>query len=91
MNKGELIKSISKRTGLSNHDAKTTLEVTLELLTKTLDKGETIKIIGFGSFIPTERKGRVYNHPRTREKIKVPSKNKIKFKPSELIFEKVYS
>lgn len=82
MNKTELIKKISDQTGITKNIAKITLDATLHSISQSLNKGEAIKLIGFGAFRVTNRKARICHNPRTRERFAVPPRTGVKFKAS---------
>ncbi|AWX15867.1 DNA-binding protein [Mergibacter septicus] len=73
MNKTELIDAIAAKAELSKKDAKAALEATLETITETLKAGETIQLIGFGTFKVNERKARTGRNPKTLETIQIPA------------------
>lgn len=85
MNKTELISKIAEQSQLTKADAKKALEATLEAISGALKTGDSVQLIGFGTFSVTERPEREGLNPRTKEKIKIAAKKVAKFKPgSEL-------
>ncbi len=81
MNKNELISAIAENAGLTKVDAKKALDGFISVTTDTLKNGEKIALIGFGTFDVVERQARVGLNPKTKEKIQIPAKKVIKFKP----------
>jgi DNA-binding protein HU-beta len=81
MNKNELISAIAENAGLTKVDAKKALDGFISVTTDALKKGEKIALIGFGTFDVVERQARVGLNPKTKEKIQIPAKKVIKFKP----------
>lgn len=81
MNKNELISAIAENAGLTKVDAKKALDGFISVTTDALKKGEKIALIGFGTFDVVERRARVGLNPKTKEKIQIPAKKVIKFKP----------
>lgn len=71
MNKTDLIDAIAQKAGLSKKDAKAALEATLTSVTESLQKGDAVQLIGFGTFKVNERKARTGRNPRTGETIKI--------------------
>ncbi len=49
MNKKELIAEIAERTGVTKKDAGKTLDTVIEIVEKTLSKGEVVRLVGFGT------------------------------------------
>ena len=71
MNKGELIASIATDAGLSNKDAGAALDATLSNITKALKKGDSVTLVGFGTFSTSKRKARTGRNPQTGQAIKI--------------------
>ncbi len=85
MNKSELVNAISAGAGLSKADAKKALDVTLNAIADALKGGDKVALLGFGNFSVNERPDRTGINPATKQKIEIPAKKVIKFKPgSEL-------
>ena len=81
MNKSELISAIAANAGITKADAKKALDGFINVTTNELKNGNKISILGFGTFDITERKARTGINPLTKEKIQIPEKKVIKFKP----------
>jgi len=58
MNKPQIIDCIAKKVNISKGEAKKALELTIEAISEALAKGESITLIGFGTFKITELAGR---------------------------------
>ncbi len=85
MNKQELIEAIATDAGLSKADAKRALESFTGNVTKQLKKGDTVRLIGFGTFSVRKRKARKGINPQTGEQIKIKARKVPHFAPgSEL-------
>lgn len=86
MNKKELLEAILKNKDL-NHmtkkDADAFLNQTIDVIKKTIKKGEDVSLIGFGTFSKVRRAARMGVNPSTGEKIKIKAKNLPKFKPGK--------
>jgi len=57
----------------------------LENITKALNNGESITLVGFGSFSVTKRAAREGVNPQTKERINIPAKNVVKFKAGKML------
>lgn len=75
MNKTELIDAIAAGAELSKKDAKAALEATLDAISASLKKGDTVQLIGFGTFKVNHRKARTGRNPKTNEAIEIPASN----------------
>lgn len=71
MNKGELIKAVAQKTGLTNKDAQAAFDAMLETLTEALKNGEKVQIIGFGTFEVKDVPAKVGLNPATGEKVDI--------------------
>ena len=80
MNKGELIDAIAKDAGLSKTDAGGALGAVIANITKTLRKGDSVTLVGFGTFSVSKRKARTGRNPQTGDKIKIKAAKVPKFK-----------
>lgn len=71
MNKTDLINAVAKKSGLSKADAGRALDAALEAITKSLKKGDTVTLVGFGTFSVKKRAARKGRNPRTGAEIKI--------------------
>lgn len=81
MNKAELIEQIANQTNSTKAQAERTLEVTLDLIRKTVKKGDDVKLVGFGTFTKAKRKARMGRNPQTGKAIKIAAAWYPKFRP----------
>jgi len=88
MNKAELIEEITNKTGLTKKDTRNVVNAVVETITSTLKKGESITLIGFGTFQVIERKPRAGVNPQTGETIQIPAKKVPKFRAGKGLREK---
>lgn len=73
MNKTQLINIVSKKSNFSKIQVKSTLETTLSEIIKSLKKGESVQIVGFGTFKVNLRAPRTGRNPQTGKEIKIPA------------------
>ena len=55
MNKGELVAAVADKVGLSRGQAGDAIDAAIEAITGALKKGDEVKIVGFGTFVVTNR------------------------------------
>ena len=67
MNKSELITSIAEKSKLTKKDAEAMLKGFIESVEETLEKGDKVQLVGFGTFETRKRAARVGRNPRTKE------------------------
>ena len=80
MNKSELIDAIAQKGGLTKVDAGKALDATLEAIGEALKAGDTVTLVGFGSFSVKERAARTGRNPKTGEELKIPASKVPSFK-----------
>jgi nucleoid DNA-binding protein len=83
MNKAELVDVVSQVCSTSRKDAENVVDVILDEIVKTLQKGEEVKISNFGVFTVRHKKERLGTVPGTDKKITIPSAKTVSFKPSK--------
>jgi DNA-binding protein HU-beta len=74
MNKQDLIAAIAAASGLSKAAAARALDATTDTVTKTLKKGDSVTLIGFGTFKVSKRAARNGRNPRTGATIKIAAR-----------------
>jgi DNA-binding protein HU-beta len=79
MNKAELVEAIVKKTGGTKAAAEATLDAFLDTVTATLIKGESVALVGFGTFGVSKRAARKGRNPSTGAEIKIPASRVAKF------------
>lgn len=82
MNKTDLVKEIAAKAGLNKTAAKAALDACLESIGQALCNEEKVQLIGFGTFQVVEKEARTGINPRTKEKIEIPARKVVKFKPA---------
>ena len=79
MNKTELIESIATGADLSKAAAGRALETAIEAITQAVAQGDTVTLVGFGSFKPVKRAARTGKNPATGAALKIAAKTVPKF------------
>jgi DNA-binding protein HU-beta len=80
MNKAQLIDSIAKETGFSKAESGKALAATINAISKSLKKGDSVSLIGFGTFKVAKRAARTGRNPQTGKTLKIAAKKVAKFK-----------
>lgn len=89
MNKSELIDEIADAAGLSKAAAARALDATVASITKALNKGDDVTLIGFGTFYLGKREARPGRNPRTGEVIEIKAANSPKFRAGKALKDAV--
>ena len=82
MNKTGLVNEIAAKAQLNKVDAKKALEATLETIAEALKNEDKVQLIGFGTFAVVDKPERTGINPLTKEKIVIPARKVVKFKPA---------
>lgn len=85
MTKVELIKAVANETGLTITSVSRMMDQTLAIISDELNKKQVVTIKDFGTFSIKERKSRNGINPATKEKIVIPAKEVVCFKPASKI------
>ncbi|MDJ0956751.1 MAG: HU family DNA-binding protein [Arenicellales bacterium] len=85
MNKAELIDTVANKAGLSKSDAASAVDAVFSSITNTLANGDSVTLVGFGTFAVTERAARTGRNPRTGEAITIPASKSSKFKAGKAL------
>lgn len=89
MNKAELVAQIAAGADLTKVEAETVLDTFTSAVASTLAKGDSVKLIGFGTFSISERGARKGRNPQTGKEIDIPAKKITKFKAGSKLSEVV--
>ena len=89
MNKGQLIDSIAKEAKISKVDAGKALSATINAISKSLKKGDSVVLVGFGTFKVSKRAARNGRNPQTGKAIKIAAKKVAKFKAGSVLAKAV--
>ena len=89
MNKTELIEEIAKSADITKASATRALDATMEAITKTLQKNDSVTLVGFGTFSVSERAERTGRNPRTKEAITIEAAKVPKFKAGKALKDAV--
>ena len=82
MNKKELAKEMSRRHSMTTVEAKKVIDLLQEITEEALERGEEVRVAGFGIFRVINRKPRTAHNPVTGEAVEVPERKGISFIPS---------
>lgn len=89
MNKQELVSAIAEKSGLTKVDSEKALNGMIEAVKNSMSRGESIQLVGFGTFSVSERSARTGRNPQTGKEIQIPAKKIAKFKPGKALSESI--
>lgn len=79
MNKQELCNQIAKKTDLPKTKVLEMMDCCFEEITKSVKKGQPVRLVGFGTWKKTRRKARTGRNPQTGAALKIKARNVAKF------------
>jgi DNA-binding protein HU-beta len=89
MNKAELIEAVSTQTSLQKADATRAVDAVFDSITSALKSGDTVALLGFGTFVVKDRAARAGRNPRTNETIQIPASKAPAFKAGKALKDAV--
>ena len=89
MNKGEFVGAVAGATDMTKADAARAIDAVIDVIKKALKKGDTVSLIGFGTFVVRKRAARTGRNPRTGESVSVDAKRVPYFKPGKEMRERL--
>lgn len=89
MNKAQLVDAVASKCDMPKTKAEQAIKSTLEAISEELQSGNSVQLIGFGTFSISERSARTGINPKTKESIKIPAKKVAKFKPGKQLAESI--
>ena len=89
MNKSDLIEAIAQAADISKAAAERALDGTVEAITSSLQKGDMVTLVGFGTFHVGDRKARSGRNPRTGETIEIKASRVPKFRAGKALKDAV--
>lgn len=80
MNKQELAAYVAKEADVTIAVATKAIDATFECITQTLTQGDDVRLVGFGTFVRSERAAREGRNPQTGATLKIAASYQAKFK-----------
>ena len=79
MNKNDLITAVSDSASISKAQAAETVDAVFSTISNELSSGGEVRLVGFGTFVVTNRAATTGRNPRTGESIQIPASKRPKF------------
>ena len=83
MNRAEVVGRVARDSGLTKADVDRVLASLIENVSRSLKKGEKVKLVGFGTFDVARRRARSVLNPRTGAAIRIPARRVPRFTPGK--------
>ena len=85
----DLYEAVYQKVGLSRSESLAMVELVLKEITDSLEKGETVKLSSFGSFIVRKKKQRIGRNPKTGIEATISPRRIVVFKPSAILKQQI--
>jgi integration host factor subunit alpha len=85
MTKIDIIQNVCDKLGFSKKDSAKIVESVFDVMKDHLEKGEKIKISGFGNFVVKEKKSRRGRNPQSGQEIEITARRVLTFKSSQVL------
>ena len=85
MAKAEIVSIVSDKCSFSRQESVQIVDQVFQILKETLEKGEKIKISGFGNFVTREKRARKGRNPKTGVNLTISARRVLTFKPSAIL------
>ncbi|MFW6052922.1 MAG: HU family DNA-binding protein [Desulfosalsimonas sp.] len=82
MNKADLVNEVAKVVS-TKKESQAAVDCVLQTITKALSKGDSVTLVGFGTFKPVTRKARTGRNPQTGAPIRISARRVPKFTPGK--------
>ena len=89
MTKADVVESVCSKVGFSKKDSAEIVELVFDTIKQTLERGEKIKLSGFGNFVVRGKKSRVGRNPQTGEAIKIKAKTVVRLRAAKALKDAV--
>ena len=85
MTKIDIIQNVCDKLGFSKKDSAKIVESVFDVMKDHLEKGEKIKISGFGNFVVKDKKSRRGRNPQSGQEIEITARRVLTFKSSQVL------
>ena len=85
MTKAEIVSIVSDKCSFLRQESVQIVDQVFQILKETLEKGEKVKISGFGNFSTREKRARKGRNPKTGVNLTIFARRVLTFKPSAIL------
>jgi DNA-binding protein HU-beta len=89
MNKSDLIDAIAKGAGLTKVQAAKAINTYHEAVKKAMKKGDSVSLVGFGTYTTAQRKARTGRNPKTGAALKIKAARVPKFRAGKALKDSI--
>ncbi len=85
LTKSDLIQKVVDSSSLKKMEAAKFVEDFFEVIIKSLESGDSVKVPGFGNFILRDKKARIGRNPKTKEEYPIDARRVVSFRTSNIL------
>ena len=85
MTKADIIEGVYEKVGFSKKESAEIVELVFDMVKETLERGDKIKVSGFGNFLVRHKKTRMGRNPQSGQPIEIPARRVLTFRPSQVL------
>lgn len=89
LTKADMANTLFEEVGLNKREAKEFVDAWFETIRETLERGEQVKLSGFGNFQLRDKNQRPGRNPKTGEEIPISARRVVTFKPGQKLRSRV--
>ena len=89
--RADLCEAVYQKVGLSRSESAALVELVLKEITDCLERGETVKLSSFGSFVVRKKGQRIGRNPKTGKEVPISPRRVMVFKPSAILKQRINS
>lgn len=87
--RADLCEAVYQKVGLSRTESAALVELVLHEITDCLERGETVKLSSFGSFVVRKKGQRIGRNPKTGKEVPISPRHVMVFKPSAILKDRI--
>ena len=87
--RADLCEAVYQKVGLSRTESAELVEQVLAEISASLEKGESVKLSSFGSFVVRSKGERIGRNPKTGEEVPISPRRVMVFKPSNVLKQRI--
>lgn len=87
--RADLCEAVYRKVGLSRTESAGLVESVLSEIAECLERGETVKLSSFGSFVVRDKGQRVGRNPKTGQEVPIEPRRVLVFKPSAVLKSRI--
>src|ERR1700689_1253497 len=91
LRRADLYDAVHRAVGLSHTESKALVEQVIKAITDCLERGETVKLTSFGSFVVRKKNQRIGRNPKTGMEVPISPRRVMVFKPSAILKQRINS